>query len=167
MFNESGIRAAMPVAALAIFISSVAAHGRTWTDTKGRSIDAELSRIEGSTAIVTKGGKEVRMPLQILSEQDKKFVAEWSAKQKQAPAAVATTPNVSVKPAPSAKPAPAAAPAQPASTEPYYADGKTPIFLPFPNVTDKKPWNIKYFGPVGIGIRLIRPGMTIQIINVE
>ena len=90
MFNESGIRAAMPVAALAIFISSVAAHGRTWTDTKGRSIDAELSRIEGSTAIVTKGGKEVRMPLQILSEQDKKFVAEWSAKQKQAPACAGT-----------------------------------------------------------------------------
>jgi hypothetical protein len=49
----------------------------------------------------------------------------------------------------------------------YYPPGKKPIFNPFPDVTDKKPWLVPNFGPVGIGINLIRPGMTMQIANVE
>ena len=55
-----------------------------------------------------------------------------------------------------------------ASNEPaYYTPATTPIFNPFPDLTDKKPWLVKNLGPVGIGINLIRPGMTMQINNVE
>lgn len=50
---------------------------------------------------------------------------------------------------------------------PYYAAGYTPLFNPFPNVTDRGPWLVRNLGPVGIGINLIRPGMTMQINNVE
>ena len=57
--------------------------------------------------------------------------------------------------------------AAPASGPAYYATGSAPIFNPFPNITDKSPWLVKNFGPVGIGINLIRPGMTMQINNVE
>ncbi|OYV06389.1 MAG: hypothetical protein CFE26_06550 [Verrucomicrobiales bacterium VVV1] len=49
----------------------------------------------------------------------------------------------------------------------YYTPATIPIFNPFPDVTDKKPWLVKNLGPVGIGINLIRPGMTMQINNVE
>jgi hypothetical protein len=49
----------------------------------------------------------------------------------------------------------------------YYTPATTPIFNPFPNVTDKRPWLVRNLGPVGIGINLVRPGMTMQIHNVE
>jgi hypothetical protein len=49
----------------------------------------------------------------------------------------------------------------------YYAAGYTPLFNPFPNINDRKPWLVRNLGPVGIGINLIRPGMTMQIHNVE
>ena len=56
----------------------------------------------------------------------------------------------------------------PVDTAPgYYTAANTPIFNPFPNVTDKKPWLVRNLGSVGIGINLIRPGMTMQINNVE
>ncbi len=57
--------------------------------------------------------------------------------------------------------------AAPSNEAAYYTSATTPIFNPFPNVTDKKPWLVKNFGPVGIGINLIRPGMTMEINNVE
>ncbi len=57
--------------------------------------------------------------------------------------------------------------AAPAPQAAYYPPGKQPIFNPFPNVTDRGPWLVRNFGPVGIGINLIRPGMTMQIHNVE
>ncbi len=54
------------------------------------------------------------------------------------------------------------------SNEPsYYTPATKPIFNPYPDVTDKKPWLVRNFGPVGIGIMLVRPGMTMQINNVE
>jgi hypothetical protein len=49
----------------------------------------------------------------------------------------------------------------------YYTPATTPIFNPFPNVTDRGPWLVRNLGPVGIGIQLTRPGMTMQIHNVE
>ncbi|BCX46693.1 hypothetical protein HAHE_06010 [Haloferula helveola] len=49
----------------------------------------------------------------------------------------------------------------------YYTPETTPLFNPYPKVTDKKPWLVRNFGPVGIGINLVRPGMTMQIHNVE
>ncbi|MES2982747.1 MAG: DUF6288 domain-containing protein [Verrucomicrobiota bacterium] len=56
----------------------------------------------------------------------------------------------------------------PANSGPaYYTEGNTPIFNPFPNITDKGAWLVRNLGPVGIGINLTRPGMTMQINNVE
>jgi len=49
----------------------------------------------------------------------------------------------------------------------YYTPATAPIFNPFPNVTDRSPWLVRNLGTVGIGINLIRPGMTMQINNVE
>lgn len=42
-----------------------------------------------------------------------------------------------------------------------------PAFNPHPKANDKKGWLIKNFGPVGIGINLKAPGMTMEIANVE
>ena len=53
--------------------------------------------------------------------------------------------------------------------ESYYKEGYRPMFNPYPNDQDQrqKSWRIRYFGPVGIGIDLVRPGMTMKIWNVE
>ena len=40
------------------------------------------------------------------------------------------------------------------------------IFQPVPSSSGRA-WNVKNFGPVGIGINFIRPGMTLQIAIVE
>lgn len=54
------------------------------------------------------------------------------------------------------------------SNEPaYYKEDGMRIFNPFPDVTDRKPWRVRNFGPVGIGIDLKRPGMTMEIFHVE
>jgi len=48
--------------------------------------------------------------------------------------------------------------------DPYY---KIPsIFQPCPSSTGRS-WNVQNFGPVGIGIDLVRPGMTMKINRVE
>jgi hypothetical protein len=57
--------------------------------------------------------------------------------------------------------------AAPGGEAPYYTTATAPLFNPFPNVTDKRPWLVRNLGTVGIGINLIRPGMTMQIHNVE
>jgi len=54
--------------------------------------------------------------------------------------------------------------------KPYYTPETTPIFNPYPDNTGRsanKGWLVRNLGPVGIGINLIRPGMTMQIHNVE
>ena len=57
--------------------------------------------------------------------------------------------------------------AAPSNEPAYYTPATKPLFNPFPDVTDKRPWLVRNLGPVGIGINLIRPGMTMQINNVE
>ena len=135
------------------------AEARTWTDQKNRTIDADIVRAEADTAIVKKDGKEIKLPIAILSEADKEFVATWS-KQNPAPKAASTT--IATKPA-----APAAPAAKPGAPTPYYPPGASPIFNPYPNVTDRGPWLVRNLGPVGIGISLTRPGMTMVINNIE
>ena len=57
-----------------------------------------------------------------------------------------------------------------ANAQSYYEKGLPQLFSPAPNDTGRsanKAWRIRYFGPVGIGIDLVRPGMTMQIWNVE
>ena len=53
------------------------AGARTWTDVKGRTIEAEIVRKDGDVVVVKKGGKEVRLPLKVLSDADKEYVEEW------------------------------------------------------------------------------------------
>jgi Family of unknown function (DUF6288) len=58
----------------------------------------------------------------------------------------------------------------PADEPNYYTPETTPIFNPYPENTGRggsRPWLVRNLGPVGIGINLIRPGMTMQIHNVE
>ncbi len=56
----------------------------------------------------------------------------------------------------------------PAQQKPsYYPPDQPPLFLPAPDLGDRKPWLVRNFGPVGIGINLTRPGMTMEIHNVE
>ncbi len=144
----------------ALLLTMPAAKSRTWTDNQGRTIEAEIVRVGDGAAIVRKGGKEVRLPLEILSAQDKDFVAKWSAEKQ--PAKPAVAPVANNKPAP--KPAPAG------SEAPYYTAETTPLFNPYPENTGRngsRPWLVRNLGPVGIGINLIRPGMTMQIHNVE
>ncbi|MEI6177436.1 MAG: DUF6288 domain-containing protein, partial [Verrucomicrobiota bacterium] len=57
--------------------------------------------------------------------------------------------------------------AAPGDEPAYYTSATTPVFNPYPNVTDKKPWSVRNLGPVGIGLNLVRPGMTMEISNVE
>ncbi|MDX1681608.1 MAG: DUF6288 domain-containing protein, partial [Phycisphaeraceae bacterium] len=57
-----------------------------------------------------------------------------------------------------------------AAETPYYSEGGMHMFNPYPNNVGRggnRAWNIRYFGPVGIGIQLKRPGMTMHIRNVE
>ena len=52
----------------------------------------------------------------------------------------------------------------------YYKDGGMQIFNPYPTDTGRsgnRAWLVRNFGPVGIGINLKRPGMTMEISNVE
>ncbi|MFK7910849.1 MAG: DUF6288 domain-containing protein [Akkermansiaceae bacterium] len=53
----------------------------------------------------------------------------------------------------------------------YYKDKSgMKMFNPYPNDTGrhgKKSWLVRNFGPVGIGINLKRPGMTMEVHNVE
>jgi hypothetical protein len=44
---------------------------------------------------------------------------------------------------------------------------EAPLFHPHPKPGDKNAWNVKNFGPVGIGIDLKAPGFTMEIKNVE
>ena len=52
-----------------------------------------------------------------------------------------------------------------AASSSYYT--QPPRFQPSPTPDDKKPWNVKNFGPVGIGIDLTKPGFTMVISSVE
>jgi len=53
----------------------------------------------------------------------------------------------------------------PAQAQGYYTE--QPLFSPQPQPNSTKPWNVRNFGPVGIGIDLKAPGMTMVIENVE
>ena len=66
------------------------ASARTWTDNKGRKIEADLLRIEGDKAILKFKGREVKYPITKLSEQDQDFITKWQEKHKED--AVADTP---------------------------------------------------------------------------
>lgn len=50
---------------------------RTWTNNQGRSIEAEMVRIEGETVIVKRNGADVPIKIETLSAADKEFLEQW------------------------------------------------------------------------------------------
>lgn len=50
---------------------------RQWTDIQGRKIEAKLVRVEGETAIVKMGEKEVPLVIMRLSPTDQTYLNEW------------------------------------------------------------------------------------------
>lgn len=57
-----------------------------------------------------------------------------------------------------------------AQDDPYYADKSgMRLFNPYPKTVGRGSgsWLVRNFGPVGIGIDLVRPGMTMKIKNIE
>lgn len=50
---------------------------RTWTDVRGRTVEAELLRVEAGNPVVSLKGKEVTLPAAKLSAADQEFVQEW------------------------------------------------------------------------------------------
>ena len=76
-------------ALLALFIGLfVTVHARTWTDMRGRKIEAELVSQDETNVVLQKpgGGKPVSVPLATLSEADQEFLRAEAAKAN-APAA--------------------------------------------------------------------------------
>ncbi len=63
----------------------VSAHGRTWTSTDGRTIEADFLRLKGELVVVNRAGRTLKIPLAKLSEADRKWVADQAPKP--APAA--------------------------------------------------------------------------------
>ena len=53
------------------------AEGRTWTNTQGKTLEAEFVKLDGQKAVLTRaGGQTVTIPLNQLSEADRNFIAE-------------------------------------------------------------------------------------------
>lgn len=63
--------------ALCPFIFVHPLFARTWTDTQGRTIEADILSADETQVIVKLKGKEVPILLDKLSDVDKKFAAEW------------------------------------------------------------------------------------------
>ncbi len=53
---------------------------RVWTAGDGRTIEADLVRVDGEVAVLLMGGEEVRVPFSKLSEKDVEFLKEQAEK---------------------------------------------------------------------------------------
>ena len=53
------------------------ASARKWTDTQGRTIEAEIVRADADSVTVLTGGREVKIPRSKLSEEDQEYCDEW------------------------------------------------------------------------------------------
>ena len=63
-----------------LWASSSAGESRTWTDSKGRELQAELLWSESGVAVLkTADGKQVQVPLENLSDADRKYVTTLQA----------------------------------------------------------------------------------------
>lgn len=52
---------------------------RTWTNLDGKTIIAELVKVDAQEVILNKNGKEYRIPINTLSEEDQTHISEWQA----------------------------------------------------------------------------------------
>jgi len=76
----------LAIAAMILFSASPSAWGRTWTDTSGKTIEADIVSANAEEVVVKKAGKEFTIPLTRLSDKDKEYVEEWLAEQEAAEA---------------------------------------------------------------------------------
>ena len=139
------------------------AQAKTWTSADGsKTFKGELASYDaktGSVKVTLPNGKKMSFNRKILSKQDIEFLAE---SQKQPVEPVSKAPNT--KKAPSKKSHETKK--SPSAKSGDYYNGST-IFQPRPEVNEKKPWNVQNFGPVGLGIDLVKPNFTMVITNVE
>ncbi len=61
---------------LCAFLSAVVS-ARTWTNTEGKKIEAELLRVEGEKVILKFRGREVKLSINKLSQGDQDYIKEW------------------------------------------------------------------------------------------
>ncbi|MDF7824332.1 hypothetical protein P4B35_09940 [Pontiellaceae bacterium B12227] len=50
---------------------------KTWTNTKGKTIRAELLRVDGDEVVLKFKGREVNLAIKELSDKDRQFIREW------------------------------------------------------------------------------------------
>ena len=140
----------------AIILLTPSTSARTWKSADGKSSfvgDLIAYNAETGEVTVDRGGKRITFKQQMLSETDIAFLNDGKA-----------TPVASPKPAePSNQKPPASTPIQ--STAATANDNTDYTFTPLP-LANSKPWLIKTFGPVGIGI-MLEKGPVMKIQNVE
>ena len=139
-----------------ILLMALGTHARTWTSANGKStMEAELVsyNADKGEVVVDRAGKRLTIKQQMLSEGDLAFLKRGSA-----------TPVASPKSAESAtvkEPA-----SRPPKTTPVPGNERPDYtFKPAP-FEKGRPWLIRNFGPVGIGI-LLEKGPVLKIQNVE
>lgn len=139
-----------------LLLTAVGTHARTWTSADGKStFVGDLIAYNASTGEVTvdRAGKQVTFRQEILSDADIAFLKNAKA-----------TPTTSPKPAEA--PAAKSSASIPANQTALLGNGK-PDYSFKPAPFDKgKPWLIRNFGPVGIGI-MLEKGPVMKIQNVE
>lgn len=103
-------------AALACILLTLVANARTWTDTAGKTLEAEFVKMDGANVVLKIKGKDVPVPLTRLSQADQDFLKNQPA-----------TPT----PPPPTAPPPPAAPAAPKALtlcgKPLQLGGQTTI----------------------------------------
>ncbi len=151
----------LSIALALIFLSAVSAHARTWTSSDGKStFEGDLIEYNAGTGDVTvdREGKRITFKQQKLSKADIDFL-----KKSKAPADATPAPAETSTPKPSTPEPPANIPVNQIALN---GNGKPDYtFKPAP-FEKGRPWLIRNFGPVGIGIMLDK-GPVMKIQNVE
>ena len=151
----------LSIALALIFLSAISAHARTWTSSDGKStFEGDLIEYNAGTGDVTvdREGKRITFKQQKLSEADIDFL-----KNSKAPADATPAPAETPTPKPSTPEPPANIPVNQIALN---GNGKPDYtFKPAP-FEKGRPWLIRNFGPVGIGIMLDK-GPVMKIQNVE
>lgn len=153
-----------------ICFSPLGAFARTWTSADGgNTFEGELLSYDANSGEVTvdRGGNKITFKQELLAESDLAFLKDTAAK----PTTEVTTEKPAASPVKPSVPRPVAATkAAEVKEGAYYSDDAAMrLFNPYPKTSGRGSgsWRVRYFGPVGIGIDLVRPGMTMQISNVE
>ena len=73
---------------VALVVSALAGSGyaRTFTDDKGRKIEAEIIDVDGADVTIETGGKKFTLPIARFSAADQEFVRKWVAEKAAKPA---------------------------------------------------------------------------------